>query len=43
MICKKCKTPMRLWVERPSFKTYQCPACEFVAIEEQKPKKEDAA
>jgi ssDNA-binding Zn-finger/Zn-ribbon topoisomerase 1 len=32
MICKKCGAEMRLWLERPGFKSHACPSCEFVTI-----------
>ena len=43
MTCKKCEALMRLWLERPSFKTYECPRCDFVAVVREEPKKKDAA
>jgi hypothetical protein len=41
MICKKCHSVMRLWLTTASFKTYECPSCQFVAIEREKPRKEE--
>jgi hypothetical protein len=32
MICKKCGNEMQLWLQRPGFKSFACPSCEFVAI-----------
>ena len=43
MTCKKCGAQMRLWLERPAFKTYQCPSCEFVAIEAAEPERKDVS
>ena len=43
MTCKKCQSVMRLWLTTVSFKTYECPSCQFVAIEREEPKKEKAA
>jgi predicted RNA-binding Zn-ribbon protein involved in translation (DUF1610 family) len=42
MTCKKCGDEMRLWLERPGFKSFACPSCEFVAIaREDSPKTKD--
>jgi RNase P subunit RPR2 len=32
MTCKKCGAQMRLWLLRPSFKSFACPGCDFVVI-----------
>jgi len=32
---------MREWFSRPGFKSFECPGCEFVAIEEEKPKPDE--
>ena len=32
MTCKKCGAEMRLWLERPGFRSFACPSCKFVAI-----------
>jgi hypothetical protein len=32
MTCKKCGAQMRLWLMRPSFKSFACPGCDFVVI-----------
>jgi hypothetical protein len=42
MTCKKCGGEMRLWLERPGFKSFACPSCEFVTIaREDNPKPKD--
>jgi hypothetical protein len=50
MTCKKCGGEMRLWLERPGFKSFACATCEFVAIARQdspkpkdQPPRDDAA
>jgi hypothetical protein len=32
MTCKKCSAEMWLWLERPGFRSFACPSCEFVTI-----------
>ncbi|HEY1544453.1 MAG TPA: hypothetical protein VGG01_18805 [Xanthobacteraceae bacterium] len=43
MACKKCGAQMRFWLERASFRTFECPSCEFVAIEAREDEQAQAA